>query len=87
MITMDIELEIDIDDIDYTAEPYVEAVMTGHPDNWCPAEGGEIFIDHVWRTFKDRNGNNVAVDILPMLDSTYLEEKIFEHLSERNDND
>jgi hypothetical protein len=86
MITLDVQIEIDIDrDVVYTAEPYHEAVMTGNPDNWCPAEGGEVFIDHVWTQFKGMNGNLVRVDILPIVDEDYLSEKIREHLSDRSE--
>jgi len=39
----DIKLELEVTH----AEPYRAAKLTGHPDTWCPAEGGDIDYDVV----------------------------------------
>ena len=32
--------------------PYVPAVLRGNPDDWCPAEGGELEDLHVFQGLK-----------------------------------
>ena len=45
-------------DVDYTAEPFVPAQITGR-DSDHPAEGGEIEIDSV----TDENGNDIGENL------------------------
>jgi len=38
----EIEFAVDV----YLATPFVTEQRSGSPDNWCPAEGGDVEIDH-----------------------------------------
>lgn len=78
------------------AEPYVPARLSGHPDSWTPAEGGEIDIEEVFVKLKGKaliNGqwiqcDKVAVDILPLLSDDAFElltDKCYESLNQDQD--
>jgi len=73
----------------YTGETYVPANFRGHPDNWTPAEGGEIEIGSVeyetcGRAFIDGRWikcDRVVADVTTLLspdDLMSVEDKIFE---------
>lgn len=63
------------------AEPYVPARMSGHPDSWTDAEGGDIEIERVDYETDGRayvNGQwikiaNMVVDVLPILSDSDVE--------------
>jgi hypothetical protein len=42
-----LDLGNDTVEVSYTASVYYPARLTGHPDSWAPAEGGEIEIEEV----------------------------------------
>ncbi len=42
-----IDMGHDTVEIEYSASVYYPARLTGHPDSWEPAEGGEIEIEEV----------------------------------------
>jgi hypothetical protein len=45
--------------VDAIFSPYVPAKRSGHPDDWCPAEGGEL--KDVW-VYLDGKDVNAEVD-------------------------
>jgi hypothetical protein len=47
------ELELDITG---SVIPYVPARLYGHPDTWCPEEGGEVEIETITLAGKPWNG-------------------------------
>jgi len=55
MSTHNTSIEIEIDgewiefefEIEFSASAFVPARLHGHPDTWCPAEGGEIEVTDV----------------------------------------
>ena len=78
------------------AEPYVPARLSGHPDSWTPAEGGEIDIEEVFVKIKGRalvdgqwvDCDKVEVDILPLLSDDAIElltDKCYESLNSDQD--
>lgn len=77
---------------DVYAEPYVPAYRGGHPDNWTPAEGGEIDIETVLVERKGRalidgkwvDCDRVEINILPLLSDDAIEtlmDKCYEYLN------
>jgi hypothetical protein len=73
----------------YTGEAYTPANFGGHPDNWTPAEGGEIEIAAVeyetcgraWIDGKWVKCDRVVADVAALLspdDLMSVEDKIFE---------
>lgn len=67
--------------VDYSGTPYIPANLSGHPDTWCPAEGGEIEIEEVeYRTkgkaFVDGKWitTDVRVDVQSLLSDDQLED-------------
>lgn len=63
------EIELEIEGV---ATPYVPARLSGHPDNWCPAEGGEVEIEHILLDGKPWDGE------LTDSERQYAEEEILE---------
>jgi len=55
-----IDGEVDLEEIDLEIEgvatPYSPARLSGHPDTWCPAEGGEVEIEYVLLNGKPWDG-------------------------------
>lgn len=54
----------DEDEIELTivgdVEPYVPAKLSGHPDSWCPSEGGDVCVEAVLLDGKPWQGKLTA---------------------------
>ncbi len=63
-------------------EPYVPARLSGHPDNWAPAEGG----DGDWEIL-DRKGRPAAWLERKMTDKdrSAISREVFEHMENQTD--
>ncbi len=63
-------------------EGYVPARLSGHPDNWAPAEGG----DGDWEIL-DRNGRPAAWLEAKLTDKerVRIDEEVFEHMENQTD--
>lgn len=81
-------------EVDYTASVYIPQNLSGHPDNWCPAEGGEVeieaveyetkgkaFIDGKWQRV-----DRVIVDVMPLLPDSEIE-RFQEEIANIEEND
>ena len=76
-----LELNNDTVEVEFSGTPYTPARLTGHPDSWEPAEGGEIEIEAVEYETNGRaliEGNwvklaKVVVDVSPLLSDAELE--------------
>jgi hypothetical protein len=101
MTTMYTTLEIEVDgdwellefEVEYNAEPFVPAKFSGHPDTWCPAEGGEVEITDVLCTTTGQhfdaddfvfgtNWHRVATDEAPTYTTDDLETECREHAAD-----
>jgi len=51
-------------------EPYVPAKLSGHPDTWCPDEGGYAELENV--SLQTENGRLIPIDIKEFL-KLYME--------------
>lgn len=68
-------------EVDYSGTAYIPANLSGHPDTWAPAEGGEVEIKAVEFETKGRalignawvNLDRVIVDVLPLLPADEIE--------------
>jgi hypothetical protein len=65
-------------------EPYVPARLSGHPDNWAPAEGG----DGDWEIL-DLKGRPAAWLERKMTDEdrSAINQEVFEHMENQDDYD
>ena len=55
---MEFKVDVKYNDHDLGVEgriiaPSVPAIRTGHPDNWAPAEGGEVEITDIYMRYTD----------------------------------
>lgn len=83
MILNKIEIDVDLSDIDYEATPFVPGrKYLSNGDPGYPDEGGEIYVYHVWTKLKNRKGEEIDVDILPLLDEDEVVEGVGEDLAD-----
>ena len=76
-------LIIDTADVEYKATKGEPMVMYYKDGSGYPGSPPECEVQAVWRKLKDREGRDVYVDILPLIDDTDdLENKILEELSQ-----
>lgn len=76
-----LELNHDSVEVEYSASVYHPAKLTGHPDSWCPAEGGEIEIEEVRYTTSGHvrvdgrwvRFDTVRIDVMPLLSDSEIE--------------
>lgn len=80
-MSMSYPLNNDTVEVNFSGTPYIPARLTGHPDSWEPAEGGEIEIEEVEYRTKGKafvDGKwircDVVVDVSPLLDDGQFED-------------
>lgn len=91
-MSMSYALNNDSVEVNFYGTPYTPARLSGHPDSWCAAEGGEIEIEEVEYKTKGKafvDGKwikcDVIVDVSPLLSDSELE-AIEEKISTTNFN-